>query len=148
TVNVHIVYTKPDGSPGIVDKPVEYTVGLPSGASIFLKKMNVVYIAEDNPVTISGGSVGREKVHASFDKGEISNTGGDEYTVVPKTPGEGKITINAAGKIYEFPVRVKYLPNPSAYVGTQTGGAMPAATFRAMGGVIAKLGDASEFQSP
>ena len=39
---------------------------MPSGASIFLEKMNVVYIGVDNPMTISGGSVGAEKVHVNF----------------------------------------------------------------------------------
>jgi len=146
TVNVHIVYTKPDGSPGIVDKPVKYTVGLPSGSSVFLKKMNVLYIKEDNPVIISGGSVGREKVHVSFDKGEITNVGGDEYNIVPNAPGEGKITVNAAGKITEFPMRVKYLPPPAGFIGTRKGGAIPTAEFKAIGGLQAKL-ENSDFQS-
>jgi len=35
TVNVHIVFTKPDGSQATKDVPVKYTVGVPSGASIF-----------------------------------------------------------------------------------------------------------------
>jgi len=72
TVMVHIQYAKPDGSMVTEDKPVKYTVGVPSGASIFLEKMNVVYVAEDNPVTISGGSVGAEKVHVSFTNGDIT----------------------------------------------------------------------------
>ena len=50
-MNVHIVFAKPDGSLATKDVPVKYTVGVPSGASIFLEKMNVVYVAEDNPVT-------------------------------------------------------------------------------------------------
>src|ERR1700722_10336955 len=53
TVNVDILVTKPDGTKDLVHKPVTYTVGVPSGASVFLEKMNVLYIAEDNPVTIS-----------------------------------------------------------------------------------------------
>src|SRR5580658_7002685 len=55
SVPVHIVFTKPDGSQATKDEVVKYTVGVPSGASIFLQKMNVVYIAVDNPVTVSGG---------------------------------------------------------------------------------------------
>ena len=39
---------------------------MPSGASIFLEKMNVVYIGVANPMTISGGSVGAEKVHVTL----------------------------------------------------------------------------------
>jgi gliding motility-associated protein GldM len=146
TINVKIEYTKPDGSPGIIEKSVPYTVGQPSGASVFLEKMNVLYVKEDNPVKISGGSVGREKVHVSFTNGDITNTGGDDYNVVPTTPGEGKIIVNAAGKITEFPMRVKYLPNPTGFVGTHLGGSISSAEFKAIGGVLAKL-EGSEFQS-
>jgi len=146
TVNVKIEYTKPDGSTGTIDKAVKYTVGQPSGASVFLEKMNVLYIKEDNPVTISGGSVGAEKVHVSFTNGEISRTGGDEYNVVPTTPGEGKIIVNANGKITEFKMRVKYLPDPTGFVGTKKGGSISSAEFKAIGGLLAKL-EGSEFQS-
>jgi gliding motility-associated protein GldM len=65
TVSVKIEYAKPDGSKDVVTKDIKYTVGQPSGASVFLEKMNVLYIKEDNPVTVSGGSVGREKVKVS-----------------------------------------------------------------------------------
>jgi hypothetical protein len=144
-INVDIKYFKPDGSVGLEHKTVKYDVGTPSGASIFLEKMNVVYIAVDNPVTISGGSVGAEKVHVGFDKGSITKTKGDEYNIVPTTPGEGTITINANGKPYPFPVRVKYLPNPTGFIGSHTGGVMSSAEFKAIGGVLAKL--ESDFQA-
>lgn len=147
TVNVKIEYAKPDGSIGTIDKAVKYTVGQPSGASVFLEKMNVLYVKEDNPVKISGGSVGREKVHVSFTNGEISNTGGDDYNVVPTTPGEGKIIVNADGKVTEFKMRVKFLPDPTGFIGTKKGGQIPAAEFKAIGGLQARL-DNSEFQSP
>ena len=49
TVNVKIEYVKPDGSKDVINKEVKYTVGQPSGASVFLEKMNVLYIKEDNP---------------------------------------------------------------------------------------------------
>ena len=146
TVNVKIEYTKPDGSTGTIDKAVKYTVGQPSGASVFLEKMNVLYVKEDNPVKISGGSVGREKVKVSFTNGEITRTDGDGYNVVPTTPGEGKIVVNADGKIFEFPMRVKYLPDPTGFVGAKKGGAIPSAEFKAIGGLLAKL-EGSEFQS-
>jgi gliding motility-associated protein GldM len=147
TVNVKIEYAKPDGSIGTIDKAVKYTVGQPSGASVFLEKMNVLYVKEDNPVKISGGSVGREKVHVSFDKGEITNTGGDDYNIVPTSPGEGTITINADGKVSTFKMRVKYLPDPTGFIGTHKGGAISTAEFKAIRGLQARL-DNSEFQSP
>ncbi len=146
-VDVKIEYTKPDGSVGTINKIVKYTVGQPSGASVFLEKMNVLYIAEDNPIKISGGSVGREKVKVSFDHGEITHGDGDEWVAVPKTPGEGHIIVDADGKITKFDMRIKYLPNPTGFVGTKPGGAMSSAEFKAMGGMLARL-DNSEFQSP
>ncbi len=146
-INVKIEYYKPDGSKDVINKEVKYTVGQPSGASVFLEKMNVLYVKEDNPVKISGGSVGREKVHVSFDKGEITNTGGDDYNIVPTTPGEGTITVNADGKPFTFKMRVKYLPNPTGFIGTHNGGAISSAEFKAIRGLQARL-DNSEFQSP
>lgn len=146
TVNVKIEFAKPDGSIGTVTKEVKYTVGQPSGASVFLEKMNVLYIKEDNPVKISGGSVGREKVKVSFTNGEISHADGDSWNVVPTTPGEGKIIVDADGKRTEFPMRVKFLPDPTGFVGTKKGGAISSAEFKAIGGLLAKL-EGSEFQS-
>jgi len=145
-VNVKIEYTKPDGTIGVITKDVKYTVGQPSGASVFLEKMNVLYVKEENPITISGGSVGREKVHVSFTNGEIKHGDGDEWIAIPTTPGDGKIIVDADGKKTEFKMRVKYLPDPTGFVGQKVGGAMSAAEFKAMGGVIAKLQN-SEFQS-
>jgi gliding motility-associated protein GldM len=146
TVMVHITYFKPDGSKGEENVPVKYTVGVPSGASIFLEKMNVVYVAEENPITISGGSVGAEKVRVSFTNGDIHKVSGDSWVCIPTTPGEGTITVDANGKPTPFKVRVKYLPNPTGFVGSHTGGVVSSAEFKAIGGVLAKL-ENSEFQS-
>jgi gliding motility-associated protein GldM len=139
-VKVHISYYKPDGSLATTDEIVKYDVGVPSGASVFLEKMNVLYVAVDNPVTISGGSVGAEKVHASFNLGTITKLSGDKYNIVPDKNGEGKITITVPGKApYEFPMRVKYLPDPTGFVGSHKGGVVSTAEFKAIGGVLAKL---------
>jgi hypothetical protein len=58
-----------------------------------------------------------------------------------------KIIVNSAGKIAEFPMRVKFLPDPTGFVGTKKGGPMSSAEFKAMGGLIARL-ENSEFESP
>ena len=105
TINVAIAFNKPDGSVEHVNKVVKYTVGVPSGASIFLEKMNVLYIGVDNPMTISGGSVGSEKVHVSFADGSLTKVNGDRYTAKPSKPGMSKIVVNANGKNFEFPMR-------------------------------------------
>lgn len=147
TVDVRIEYAKPDGSIATVNKPVKYTVGTPSGASMFLEKMNVVYLDVDNPVTISAGSGGKEKMNVSFSNGSISSVGGDRYMIKPTTQGIGKVTISVNGKSTPFEVRCKNLPNPVVMVGGITSGGIPAASFKAQGGMIAKLKD-SEFDFP
>jgi gliding motility-associated protein GldM len=147
SVNVNIEFNKPDGSIEKVTKVVKYTVGVPSGASVFLEKMNVMYIGVDNPLTISGGSVGSEKVQVRFADGTISRAGGDRYTCKPSKPGMSKITVVADGKSFDFPMRLKYLPNPTAFIGAKKGGNIPAAELKAIGAVIARLED-SEFEAP
>lgn len=149
TIRVNIAYKKPDGTTDVIPKDIKYTVGMPSGASVFLKKMNVVYIGVDNPLTISGGSVGREKVKVSFNSpgASITNTGGDDWNIKPTTVGLSKIIINADGKMFEFPIRVKQLPLPAGFVGTKKGGGISSAEFKAIGGLIARLED-SDFEAP
>jgi len=44
-------------------------------------------------------------------------------------------------------MRVKFLPDPTGFVGQKTGGVMPSAEFKAMGALQARLQN-SEFQSP
>jgi len=148
-VTVNISYTKPDGTTAVIPKTIKYTVGLPSGASIFLEKMNVVYIGVANPMTISGGSVGREKVHVSFESpgATITNTGGDHYEARATTPGISKIIVTANGRPFPFEIRVKNLPLPAGFIGSHKSGAISSAEFKAIGGLIARLED-SDFEAP
>jgi gliding motility-associated protein GldM len=149
TLTVNIAYTKPDGTLATIPKTIKYTVGMPSGASIFLEKMNVVYIGVANPMTISGGSVGAEKVHVSFASpgATLTKTTGDHYEARATTPGMSKIIVNAAGKNFEFPIRIKNLPLPAGFIGSKKGGAISSAEFKAIGGLIARLED-SDFEAP
>jgi gliding motility-associated protein GldM len=147
SVNVVIEFNKPDGTPERVTKTIKYTVGVPSGASIFLEKMNVLYIGVDNPLTISGGSVGSEKVRVSFADGSISKVGGDRYIAKPSKPGLSQIVVTAEGKSTPFPMRLKYLPPPAGFVGAKKGGSISSAEFKAIGAVIAKL-EESDFEAP
>jgi gliding motility-associated protein GldM len=146
TVNVVIEFNKPDGTPERVSKTIKYTVGVPSGASVFLEKMNVLYIGVDNPLTISGGSVGAEKTRVSFPDGSISKAGG-HWIAKPNKPGMSKIVVNADGKNFEFPMRLKYLPPPAAFIGSKKSGSISSAEIKAIGAVIAKLED-SDFEAP
>ncbi|OQP46563.1 gliding motility protein GldM [Niastella populi] len=147
SVNVVIEFQKPNGETERVNKTIKYTVGVPSGASVFLEKMNVLYIGVDNPLTISGGSVGAEKTRVSFPDGSISRAGGDRYIAKPSKPGMSKIVVNANGKNFEFPMRLKYLPPPAAFVGSKKSGSISSAELKAIGAVIAKLED-SDFEAP
>jgi len=146
-VNVVIEYNKPDGTKDRVTKTIKYTVGVPSGASVFLEKMNVLYIGVDNPLTISGGSVGAEKTKVSFADGSIARAGGDRYIAKPSKPGMGEIVVTAEGKSFKFPMRLKYLPPPAGFVGAKKGGSIGAAEIKAIGAVIAKL-EESDFEAP
>jgi gliding motility-associated protein GldM len=145
-IPVRIEYTKPDGSTAVVNKEVKYEVGMPSGASVFLEKMNVMYVGVDNPITISGGSVGAEKVQVRFAGGSISRVSGDHYVAKPSQPGMSEITVIADGKPFKFPMRLKSLPLATGFVGASKGGRISAASFKAQGGLIARLED-SEFQA-
>jgi len=149
TLTVNITYTKPDGTTATIPKIIKYTVGMPSGASIFLEKMNVVYIGVANPMTISGGSVGAEKVHVTFASpgATLTKTSGDHYEARATTPGMSKIIVTANGKPFEFPIRVKNLPLPAGFIGSKKGGSISSAEFKAIGGLIARLED-SDFEAP
>ena len=148
-VTVKIEYTKPDGTKDQTTKVIKYTVGMPSGASIFLEKMNVVYVGVDNPMTISGGSVGAEKVHVNFASpgATLTKQSGDHYIARATTPGMSKTIVNANGKDFEFPIRVKNLPLPAGFIGSKKGGSISSAEFKAIGGLIARLED-SDFEAP
>jgi gliding motility-associated protein GldM len=149
SITVNIAYTKPDGTTATIPKTIKYTVGMPSGASIFLEKMNVVYIGVDNPMTISGGSVGAEKVHVNFASpgASLVKSTGDHYVARATTPGMSKIIVTANGKNFEFPIRVKNLPLPAGFIGSKKGGQISSAEFKAIGGLIARLED-SDFEAP
>ncbi|MEO5998933.1 MAG: GldM family protein [Chitinophagaceae bacterium] len=141
SVSVSIKYTKPDGTTGSFEKSIPYTVGVPSGASVFLEKMNVLYIGVDNPLNISAGSAGLEKMDVRFaGQGNIRSAGGGKYIIKPEgTPGRSNINVTVNGKTTPFEMRIKKLPDPLAMVGTNKGGGISAALFKATGGLFAKL---------
>ena len=147
TVNVNVSFTKPDGTKATMTKPIKYVVGVPSGSSIFLEKMNVMYVGVDNPLTISAGSAGAEKMKPSFTAGSLVSAGGDRYIAKPTHVGPAEIKITVDGKTSSFPIRCKVLPDPTAMVGGKRGGTVNAADFKVQGGVLAKLLD-TEFDAP
>ena len=144
-VPISVSYKDPNtGQVTTKNTTVSYTVGQPSGASIFLSKMNVMYAGVDNPVTVSAGSMKAEKMNVSFSKGTVSRVGGDNFIAKVTSLGEGTITVSGDGKSYSFPIRCKKLPPPTPMVGTLKSGSVSTAAFKAMGGVRAIL-EESEF---
>lgn len=150
SMSVNVSFVDPNtGEQKTVTKKVDYTVGSPSGVAVSPDKMNVLYIGVENPVTITAGA-GAEKVSAQFSGGTISKVSGSKYIVKPGAGnyGEHIITVLVEGKpAGKVGFRVKQLPNPTALVGNLKPGAVPTSSFKAMGGVIAKLED-SEFDAP
>ena len=150
-VKVNVSYRNQDGKVFTETKEIEYTVGTPSGVAVSADKMNVLYImgATPNPITISGGS-GSEKIQAGFSNlsvGEIKHIQGSAFEAYPKLPGEQTINVTIDGKTTGKKFRVKYLPDPAAFVGSKKGGAIPSADFKAIGGLITRL-EASDFEAP
>jgi gliding motility-associated protein GldM len=146
SVNVLIKYVDQEGITKTIPKTLEYTVGAPSGVAVSADKMNVLYIGVENPLTITAG-VGSEKVTASFTGGSITKVSGSKYIAKPTNPGEHTITVRAENKSTPVKFRVKYLPKPATFVGASRGGSVSASTFKAQGGLIARLED-SEFEAP
>ena len=139
-VNVIIRYKDQDGIDKEIPKTLEYTVGQPAGVAVSADKMNVLYIGVENPLTITAG-VGAEKIRASFSGGSISRVQGAKWIAKPTTPGEHNVVVDIEGKKTPIKFRVKYLPNPASFVGSSKGGGIASATFKAMGGVIARYED-------
>jgi len=65
--------------------------------------------------------------------------GGAKWVAKPKTPGEHNINVIVEGKTTPVRYRVKYLPDPAAFVGGKRGGNMPAGDLKVQGGLIARL---------
>lgn len=111
-----------------------------------LDNMNVVYIGVDNPMTISSGS-GDEKTTVAGNGGglTITKNGGGKYTARATTPtlqAGLKVSVQG-GKAFDFPLRVKRIPNPTAAVGGDmergTGGTVGPGYLKAQSGVVAIL---------
>ena len=119
---------------------LSYTVGSPTGASVSADAVKVFYVGLDNPVTVSGGNVGDEKVSVNMTNGSLSKTGPGKYIVHPGKAGSpAVVTVTADGKPSTFEFKVKDVPDPVAKVGINKGGRMRVNDFKAQPGVRADL---------
>lgn len=117
-----------------------------SGASIFLEKMNVLYVDVENPVLLSvGGNVDKSTI--TLGNAVVSKIGPGRYSIRPSKIGTDFITVNHDGITSKFEVRVKRFPDPVATVGGINGGIVSGAAFKSQGGLFAGLKD-SEFDYP
>jgi len=119
---------------------LSYTVGSPTGASVSADAVKVFYIGLDNPITVSGGNVGDEKVNVSMTNGQLTKTAPGKYIVRPGKAGTNAvISVVADGKPSTFEFKVKDVPDPVAKVGLNKGGRMRVNDFKAQTGVRADL---------
>jgi gliding motility-associated protein GldM len=137
-----IQITGPGGEPIIRPFSAEFMVAEGSVA-VSPTKMNVFYLAVDNPVDISVSGVAGNKIRASATNGVIEQRG-NSYNISPRRVGNCMITVSAEidGKwtsvgTKEF--RVKPVPDPVATVGGQKGGIIAKNVLMAQAGIMATM---------
>ena len=138
---IKISFKKPDGTDGLEEKEIKYTVGSPTGASVSADAVKVLYIGLDNPLTISGGTKGAEATQASISAGSLKNLGGGKWVANVSAPGKATINVDVDGKSTPFEFRVKNVPNPIALIGQNEGGRVAANIIKSQQGVRADLRD-------
>jgi len=141
TKNVVVSYfNQSSGKQEQVSYPLAYTVGSPTGASVSADAVKVFYVGLDNPITVSGGAVGDEKVSVSMTNGSLTKTGPGKYIVRPGKAGTpADVTVVADGKSTTVTFKVKDVPDPVAKVGANKGGRMRVNDFKAQFGLRADL---------
>lgn len=108
------------------------------------EKMNVLYIALDNPLAISVPGIAPEDVTAGISEGSLSG-GKGKYIARVTTPGEVTVSVSIKKKeggtkaMGQVKFRVKRIPPPTPKIGGLQGGTMKAGTFKAQTGIIAEL---------
>jgi len=142
SVPVTINYVDQEGKQQTITKNIDYTVGQ-SATAISLTKMNVLYIGVDNPVSIAA-SGGAEQLNPTISQGSLTKTGPGQYIArVNSVTDNCTIAVNVAGKLAGQQLfRVRTIPDPVATVGAYASGDnIPAAAFKAQGGVAAWIKD-------
>ncbi|MFC2087419.1 gliding motility protein GldM [Bacteroidota bacterium] len=112
-------------------------------------KMNVFYLAVDNPVDISVPGVPPDKVFPNIDNGRIRKIGGS-YIVNPARTGKAIIRVSAEFEGDRKPMgsvefRVKDVPDPIPVVGGKTEGAISVNELIAYQGILAQMPEWFDF---
>lgn len=137
---IHFTYTKPDGTQGVADKEIKWTVGAPTGVNVSATAVNVLYRGIPNPIQITGA--GAEKIQASMDNGSLNkkdNSG--NFEALPGTGKEANINVSVDGKASQFKFPVRRIPDPTPKVGDYGGGSVSVNTFKANVGIRADMGE-------
>jgi gliding motility-associated protein GldM len=145
SVPVRISYLDQNGKPQVVEKIIEYKVGM-ANASIALDEMNVLYVGYDNKITIAASGGGDDKVQASISGGggSLTRLGNGKYIAkVNSVTDDCKITVTVDGKVAGVSqFRVRTIPTPVATVGgVASNENMLAGQFKAQTGVGAYIKD-------
>lgn len=143
TKKVRVSFVKPDGTSATVDKDIKYTVGQVAGLTVSTDATRVFYSGGlENPLSVTGAG-GSEKIQLTIDAPgvTIENKGRGNYLVKCSQTGVAVVKATDGKSTQEFRIPIKRVPSPVAMVNNKQGGEMPAAQFKAAGGVQAKLVD-------
>lgn len=111
-------------------------------ASLYLDKMNIIYVGVDNPCRIFVTNVPNQHIEIeATDNIKVMAQEGGFYTLRASKPGEGSIYVMAGDYEQEYQIRIKRIPNPTIKLGTKDSGEISAAAFKANGGISCWLED-------
>jgi len=124
-VTGNVMVKSPDGEIKPYPVTFEYIVAPPS-LTVSPTKMNVLYVAVDNPVSISAGGVSDAQIMASISQGSIIRDGRGWVARVTQ-PGKAVVSVTAKvgtklKPMGSFEFRTKNVPNPTAYIANTDGG--------------------------
>ena len=127
TVTGNVMFKDPDGVVKPYPVSFDYIVAPPT-LTISPTKMNVLYVAVDNPVSISAGGVSDAQISATISQGSIVRTGNIWNARVSQ---QGKAVVTVTAKVGDkvkpmgsFEFRAKNVPNPNAFIANTDGGAV------------------------
>ena len=101
------------------------------------------YRGLENPLSVTGGGGGDEKVSVSIEGAGASlrKVGPGQYIVTCTQLGIVNVVANDGKSSQRIAIPVKRVPDPIVVVGGSAGGAMAANVFRVQSGAIAELRD-------
>jgi len=124
-VEGNVMFKSPDGEVKPYPVKFEYIVAPPS-LTVSPTKMNVLYAAVDNPISISAGGVSDAQISATISQGSLVRGAGGW---VAKVIQPGKAVVSVTAKVGDkikpmgsFEFRVKNVPSPTAYIANTDGG--------------------------